>query len=118
MKTRQDEIKGAHALLAGELMMKVQDGMRMELGLLHKSMEQHAAVLLRDPDNESAKQQHEMFELKFENRMRELELLERNAHPSTAKISGCKRSLLFDLTTAESDSESSCKTPPKKVSPK
>ena len=117
MKAQEDEIKGHQALLTGELMMRVRDGMHRELDLLHKTMTQCADVLLKDPTNEFAKLQHEKFQLKFESKMSELE---KSASRSTTNISGCKRSLLLDLT-AETDSDNDdakSLAPPKAISPK
>ena len=118
LKAQEDEIKGNHALLTGELMMRVCGRMHCELDLLHEIMTKCADVLLKDPTNEFAKLQHEKFQLKFESKMSELE---KSAAQSAIKISGGKWSLLLNLT-AESDSDDNNNakifTPPKTIPPK
>ena len=114
VKAQEDEIKSQHALVTGEHMMRVRDGMHRELDLPHETMSQCAGgVLLKDPTNQLAKLQHEKFQLNFESKMSEL-------GKSASQPEHCKQSLFLDLV-AESDSGNSGTkifTPPKAISPK
>ena len=117
MQAHEDEVKGSHMLLSGELMMRLHDGMRKDLDLMHRSTDRASDVLLKDPSNVFAREQHERFQLMFENQVKELKNLTRT---STKKFAGKKRSIIVLDLTADSDSKSNDDSPqtPTTVSPK